>query len=208
MCCFVASDNCSSMAFQEHSFSTDDLNVQLKSLPRLPSEDDAYEIVESSQTPSSRPSSLTPSAPPTHSVSVSSRSSSASPPPHDDTPSQTTSSSRTSESDRADSISRLSGLRHTFQRTEQNLYAELSRTPSATLNDVRRSFITAARGASRRLTAWEAKHSSQMHKSASGPNVHSIDEPEWWKSNCHAVPGGKFIVREDDWGSIIAFTLR
>lgn len=32
-------------------------------------------------------------------------------------------------------------------------------------------------------------------------------EPEWWNSGCHAVPGGNVIVREDDWGSIIAFTL-
>lgn len=33
-------------------------------------------------------------------------------------------------------------------------------------------------------------------------------EPEWWKPGCHVLPGGNIIVREDDWGSIIAYTLR
>lgn len=34
------------------------------------------------------------------------------------------------------------------------------------------------------------------------------DEPEWWQRGYHAVPGANVIVKEDDWGSIIAFTLR
>ncbi|KAF9032399.1 hypothetical protein BJ165DRAFT_1410851 [Panaeolus papilionaceus] len=32
-------------------------------------------------------------------------------------------------------------------------------------------------------------------------------EPEWWKPGCHVLPGGNIIVRENDWGSIIAYTL-
>lgn len=175
----------------------------------MPSEDDAYEILEDPSTPVAQPLSLPPSG--QSSAIDSERTDDTSSAPRcnrDSTSSTTDTMSRSSRSDIADSISLLSGLRHTFQRTEQNLYAELSRTPSATLNDVRRSFVTAARGASRRLTAWEAKHSPQMNKSTSSVSVPSIEEPEWWKSNCHAVPGGKFVVREDDWGSIIAFTLR
>lgn len=108
----------------------------------------------------------------------------------------------------ADSMSLLSGLRHAFQREEQTLYAELSRTPITSLNDVRRSFLTSARGASKRLTAWETKHSSHLPKGSKKSTIPHVAEPEWWKSGCHAVPGGNVIVREDDWGSIIAFTLR
>ena len=33
-------------------------------------------------------------------------------------------------------------------------------------------------------------------------------EPGWWKPGCHAIPGGKVVVREAEWGSVIAFTLR
>ncbi|KAF8497738.1 hypothetical protein F5888DRAFT_1803202 [Russula emetica] len=35
----------------------------------------------------------------------------------------------------------------------------------------------------------------------------AIQEPHWWHSGFHAVPGGNVIVQEEDWGSIIAFTL-
>ncbi|KIY71237.1 hypothetical protein CYLTODRAFT_487452 [Cylindrobasidium torrendii FP15055 ss-10] len=31
--------------------------------------------------------------------------------------------------------------------------------------------------------------------------------PLWWSTNCHVPPSGNVIVREDDWGSIIAFTM-
>jgi hypothetical protein len=98
-------------------------------------------------------------------------------------------------------------MRHTFQRTEQTLYAQLSRTPVSSLNDVRRSFLSAARGASRRLGAWQGKHLRSV-SGGLGVEKLSLNEPEWWDKNCHAVPGSNVIVREDDWGSIIAFTLR
>ena len=108
--------------------------------------------------------------------------------------------------DGGDSLHLLAGLRHKFQRTEQELYAELAQCPEKHLNDVRRSFVTAARGATRRLAAWEKKHSPQIVITPADTSV--APEPEWWASGCHAVPGGNIIVREDDWGSIIAFTLR
>ncbi|KAF8497755.1 hypothetical protein F5888DRAFT_1694551 [Russula emetica] len=31
--------------------------------------------------------------------------------------------------------------------------------------------------------------------------------PHWWHSGFHAVPGGNVIVQQEDWDSIIAFTL-
>ena len=33
-------------------------------------------------------------------------------------------------------------------------------------------------------------------------------DPEWFGNGCHAIPGGNVLVREGEWGSIIAFTLR
>lgn len=101
-------------------------------------------------------------------------------------------------------LHRLQNLRHSFQRTEQTLYAALARTPASALNDVRIAFLNGARGATRRLTAWQQKH---MPKAAKSQPVFTLEEPEWWKKSCHALPGGNIIVREDDWGSIIAFTL-
>lgn len=100
-------------------------------------------------------------------------------------------------------------LRECFQRSEQSLYLQLSKTPTATLNDVRRSFETVSRGAIRRLSAWEQKHLPERKGKKKG-KVDDIGtvEPDWWKADCHAVPGGNVIVRETEWASIIAFTLR
>lgn len=107
-----------------------------------------------------------------------------------------------------DSIHRLHSLRHSFQRTEQSLYALLSRTPVSSLNDARTAFLSAARGTVRRLSAWQKKHLFQNGQVQLTVGDLSVQEPEWWKKSCHAIPGGNIIVREDDWGSIIAFTLK
>jgi 1-phosphatidylinositol-3-phosphate 5-kinase len=72
------------------------------------------------------------------------------------------------------------------------------------LNEVRRAFLSSARGAERRLQAWQKKHLI-ADKNA---DKLVVQEPEWWDKTCHVVPGGNIIVREDDWGSIIAFTMR
>lgn len=193
-----------------------------KSLPRLPSADDAYSSFDDDGliTPKGLPSKLPPLPPNTPRTPVNGSGNPAYPfpplatPPkhaetrastpdvHPPTPSAISTSTASSEQD---SLALLTHLRHTFQRTEQNLYAELSRTPNTNLNDVRRSFVSAARGATKRLSAWETKHTSGQ---PTVPEAVAQNEPEWWQSGCHAVPGGNVIVREDDWGSIIAFTLR
>jgi 1-phosphatidylinositol-3-phosphate 5-kinase len=119
---------------------------------------------------------------------------------------------------------RLSALRQTFHRTEQTLYAQLAQTPSGSLNDARRAFLYAAMGARKRLGAWQRKHVSGSGGSGTrvgrgggvtgagaggmGTGELGVEEPEWWGKKCHVLPGGNIIVREDDWGSIIAFTLR
>lgn len=118
----------------------------------------------------------------------------------------------------ADPYKLLSAMRRTIQGTERKLYTQLAQTPVRNLNDVRRSFVAAAQGTSKRLVAWQRKHVPETLKGYSEKARGVIDcvvgglslkskEPEWWKKGCHAVPGGNVIVRENDWGSIIAFTL-
>lgn len=189
-----------------------------KSLPRLPSADDAYESFDEDglATPKGQPSELPPPAPntprtprnakPSDTFPFPGKSGGAEPQGQSDSDSvPSTFSSMSTTSSEQDSLQLLTSLRHTFQRTEQNLYIELSHTPGSSLNDVRRSFLSAAKGATKRLSAWEAKHAAGPSKLS---DTVTDTEPEWWNSGCHAVPGGNIIVREDDWGSIIAFTLR
>lgn len=144
----------------------------------------------------------------------------------DATPTPTPSTLSLSITEDKDPRELLESLRQTFQRTEHAIYAQLVRTSDHMLNDVRRTFISTAKGALKRLGAWQKKHlhlhskgkvviGEEVLKELGVKDVKELvdvlpkcEEPEWWSSGCHAVPGSSVIVREDDWGSIIAFTLR
>ncbi|KAJ7625739.1 hypothetical protein FB45DRAFT_922194 [Roridomyces roridus] len=111
-----------------------------------------------------------------------------------------------------DSLALLTRLRETFQRTEQDLYSQLGSSSPTALNDVRRAFLLAGRSAEKRLAAWQAKHlrgvPGRKKRGKQPPGMQlNAPEPEWWAKGCHAAPSGNVIIREDDWGSIIAFTL-
>lgn len=186
-----------------------------KALPRLPSSDDAYEEFDYSPplpTPLSPSVSGLPPLPPSvpnsparitelkeyfprvaSSLSVSSQSESSS------------ATATPGGYGLREPTLLLSNLRQTFHRTEQSLYSQLSRTPVTSLNDVRRAFLSSARGAERRLQAWQKKH---LVRTGKAPEKVTAEEPEWWGKTCHVVPAGNVVVREDDWGSIIAFTMR
>lgn len=159
------------------------------------------------------------------------------------TPTPTPSVLTSSTSEDRDPRELLENLRQTFQRAEHDLYVQLSRTPENTLNDVRRAFTSTAKGAQKRLGAWQRKHLAGlvngksdggggskarvrvdeevlkelgvkdvkellMSEGKGSAGLVKCAEPEWWAGGCHVVPGSSVIVREDDWGSIIAFTLR
>ncbi|CAL1702515.1 unnamed protein product [Somion occarium] len=197
-------------------------HMDVLTLPRLPSSDDAFEPLDdagavtpkagSSRLPSHPPGTpRTPKSTSTPKSSINTADSfpfpgtSSSVPSVEEIPtarSNTSSSSLTSSE--VDSLQRLTNMRHAFQKTEQNLYAELWRTPGSCLNNIRRSFQSAGQGATKRLSAWEAKHAANLTSRVAIP---TDVEPDWWKSGYHAVPGGNVIVWEKDWGSIIAFTL-
>lgn len=99
---------------------------------------------------------------------------------------------------------RLQDIRQSFERTEQELYSMLRTTQVASLNDVRRAFASNARGIIKRLAAWQAKHAP----AAVTFDKIKASEPEWWRSGCYAVPGGRVVVRDGEWGSIISCALR
>ncbi|KAF7355623.1 hypothetical protein MSAN_01479600 [Mycena sanguinolenta] len=111
-----------------------------------------------------------------------------------------------------DSLELLANMRQHFHGVEQALYAQLGQTPVSVLNDVRRSFLVMAKGAERRLAAWQKKHlvlpgRGKSKRSREAQYKMEVPEPEWWGKGCHTAPGCNVIVREDDWGSIIAFTM-
>lgn len=195
--------------------------VKHKSLPRLPSSDDAYDVFEddslafSPRAPSTSPVGqsqgeedgyFTGHIPDTslgQTASLITAASSEAPESSESTLSTPTAGPSVPPKD--DSQSKLSQLRHRLQQLEQSLYIQLASTPISSLNDVRRSFLASAKGTEKRLTAWQKKHLNS--KVALTVQLEGKEEPEWWRKGCHAVPGANVIVREDDWGSIIAFTI-
>lgn len=193
-----------------------DKEIARKSLPRLPSSDDDFDD-DDAPTPKAMPSEL-PSLPPSDLPSSRPQDRPDSPSEITPVPSRSATISRESIRQRSESTSVVGGkdpsqllseLRECFQRNEQALYSQLSKTPVATLNDVRRSFETGGRGAVQRLYAWERKHVPEKakRKRKATDNIETID-PVWWETDCHVVPGSNVVVRETEWASIIALTLR
>ncbi|KAG7441741.1 uncharacterized protein BT62DRAFT_1079896 [Guyanagaster necrorhizus] len=111
-------------------------------------------------------------------------------------------------------------LRESFHRTEQALYAELVRTPVGRLNDVRRGFLKGARHALEE-TEWREKRDKNLFKTLSKGSSRTADDggankpgtgkitldPSWWEQRSHVLAGSNVIVKEDDWGSVIAWCL-
>ncbi|KAF7358551.1 hypothetical protein MVEN_00906500 [Mycena venus] len=121
------------------------------------------------------------------------------------TPSVSASASAPTLPQTGDSLELLTSLRQTFHGAEQALYAQLAQTPVSALNDVRRAFLIVAKGAERRLAAWQKKHLVVPGRAKSKRNREmqqkmEAPEPEWWGKGCHTAPGCNVIVREDDWG--------
>ncbi|KAG6899412.1 hypothetical protein C0995_006024, partial [Termitomyces sp. Mi166 len=103
-------------------------------------------------------------------------------------------------------LASLTSLRHALHTTEHALYAYLAHTRVGRLNDVRRAFVCAARGAERRVRAWEGRY-------LGGGGVvqwrgwEKEVVPVWCAEGKHVFPGSSVVVDERDWGSVIAFTL-
>ncbi|KZS95319.1 hypothetical protein SISNIDRAFT_484174 [Sistotremastrum niveocremeum HHB9708] len=92
-------------------------------------------------------------------------------------------------------------VRHQFSDVKHTLFRAHHSTPSMRLNDLRRCFKYESNGAAKRLKAWQTKHAPNCNLKFEGR------EPEWWRSEFHVIPKSRFIVKEGEWGSMIAFTL-
>ncbi|KAJ3914042.1 hypothetical protein F5877DRAFT_51221 [Lentinula edodes] len=218
------------MDLLEEKFSAEDQIAVRKALPRLPSTDDAYDSFDDDDfrepeeypTPKLKIAGLPESYTPTVVAATSDYfNKSKNPSSVSSDPFTLSASSSTAPLClNRDPMQLLSNLRQTFHRIEQTLYTQLAKTPASSLNEVRRAFLSAAKGAERRLTAWQKKHlgekkGKKKNKVKDGERSDELNpseklratEPEWWDPTCHVAPGGNIIIREDDWGSIIAFTL-
>lgn len=112
-----------------------------------------------------------------------------------------------------DPVEKIAAMRAGFQQVELDLYAQLAKARLKDLNIVRRSFLTAGRTV---RDAFVEANPANNNTIKSRSDVVQLPfesklhekEPDWWAKRCHVVPMGNIIVREDDWGSIIAFTMR
>lgn len=104
----------------------------------------------------------------------------------------------------------LRDLRQSLSQMEQSLYKTLSTTPNSRLNEVRRKFRVKADQAQKKLETWQVDLGRTGH--ADLEKVGRFDakmfQPDWWLSGHHLMPNSRIIVREKDWGSIVAYTLR
>jgi len=168
-----------------------------KSLPSLPANESDHETPPDDASPAvpKRPSSQTLSHPPSErsNSKLSAKSASSA---------STRSLPNIPQSE--EMLQLLQNLREDFQREEHSLYSILAKTPDGCLNNVRHAFKTSAKGAIKRMTAWEAKHCAKGTKVASP----YPEDPTWWMNGNHAIPGSNILINEGDWGSMIAFTLK
>ena len=169
--------------------------IPTKTLPTIPDSEPDHE------TPSSDDAQAIPEKP----TSPTSR-----PPTRSDTKISTSSASSASTRSlpkiphNQEMLQLLRNLREDFHREESSLYSILAKTPNGCLNNVRDAFKTSAKGAVRRMSAWEGKH---CVKGTVITSPYPEDLP-WWINGNHAIPGSDILINESDWGSMIAFTLR
>lgn len=74
------------------------------------------------------------------------------------------------------------------------------------LNDVRRAFMSAAADVSQQLREWQAEYLPPAVADEIGRL--DFELPDWWSKETHCLPASRVVVRESEWGSIIAFALQ
>ncbi|UZJ55341.1 hypothetical protein CBS101457_004661 [Exobasidium rhododendri] len=99
----------------------------------------------------------------------------------------------------------LSRVKESLRKSEFELYDALKCTKVSSLNDVRKQFRDRAKSAKNRLIAWENKHLSEDELKRLKPV--NFSEPEYFGKGKHAFPGSRYLLREEEPLSIIAYTL-
>ncbi|KAG9033163.1 hypothetical protein FRB95_000505 [Tulasnella sp. JGI-2019a] len=185
------------------------LKWRKKQLPRTPRGSEDEGVVETPSESTPRPSELS-SAPHLPVPSTGSTSILFSlTPPGSSISLRSTATPPATDSQCAEHLRSLDELRQAFQACELSLYKKLSETAYGDLNNVRRQFHASALTAKRRINAWRAKRITNA--SAAAGSVEEFDskdlDPPWFDKTSHVISGSRVVVREKDWGSIIAFTL-
>ncbi|CAO1638941.1 unnamed protein product [Sympodiomycopsis kandeliae] len=100
----------------------------------------------------------------------------------------------------------LTKLKTSFRQSEWELYEAVKEGSPDYINDVRKTFKDHCRSAQQRLASWRKKHltKEELTKQSKPP---LLREPAFMSAKQHAFPGSRFIVKEDEPLSIIAFSL-
>jgi 1-phosphatidylinositol-3-phosphate 5-kinase len=108
----------------------------------------------------------------------------------------------------ASALAKLEMLKAHVQEKQQVLERMVTIIPPTGLNDVRRKFKSEGKRLKCKIETWLNKYFKPLNL-ASGHHLMQINlqPPNWWDSKCHAVPGSRFIVKDGDWGTVIASTL-
>jgi 1-phosphatidylinositol-3-phosphate 5-kinase len=99
----------------------------------------------------------------------------------------------------------LQGLLNDIDSAEKALQAELYSTSAAQLNDTRVSFCTEQARLQKALDDWMAGNKAEIPVDFPAPCPAPEYVPSQGKALC--IPGGSVLVRLDEPGSVIAFTL-
>lgn len=100
----------------------------------------------------------------------------------------------------------LTKLKTSFRETEFALYEAIKECDPVYINEIRKAFKDRCRSAKQRLSAWGKKHLTKDELSKQ-PSLARLREPDYMGPRQHPFPGSRYVVREDEPLSIIAFSL-
>jgi 1-phosphatidylinositol-3-phosphate 5-kinase len=102
-------------------------------------------------------------------------------------------------------LNTLQDLLDDIDGTEKRLLEELETTSAAQLNDTRVSFCTESSRLQRSLDEWMAGNKAEIPADFAAP----CPLPDYAKQQGGAlcIPGGSILIRPDEPGSVIAYTL-
>jgi hypothetical protein len=105
----------------------------------------------------------------------------------------------------AEPLSRLERVTSSIRKGEFQLYEMLKSSDADLINDVRTRFCELAVSAKERLRAWSRKHLTKAEMEQLGNLI--FDEPEYFGHGKYAFPGSRYLLRQDEPLSIIAYSL-
>lgn len=99
----------------------------------------------------------------------------------------------------------LGKVMSSMRKAEFRLYESLKEADVSALNDIRRQFQDRAKSCKNRLVAWSKKHLNKNELEHLG--TLKFAEPYYFEKGNHALPGSRFVLRQEEPLSIIAYSL-